>query len=94
MNKIKIIDAASVVYWATTYQGVFEVDGEAVEFRFHENSNGCEFYVYEEGEGWIEADLEENEAANVVYNMCLDYNLEEWGETGDEFEYDPEEDMI
>jgi len=61
MNKVKIIDRAREVYWATT---------------------------------WVEVDLEANEAANVVYNMCIEYNPEEWGSTGDVIEYELEEDMI
>lgn len=95
MNKVKIIDAAREVYWASTYQGVFEVDGTAVEFRFHENSNGAEFYVFIEGEGWVEMyDMDDDSPEAIVYNMCLEMNPEEWGSSGEEVEFEAGEDWI
>lgn len=90
MAKVKVIDKAREIYWATTAQGKFEVDGEVVEFRYHENSDGAEFYVRTEN-GWEEVDCEEKEEWRTVYYLCLESPADELGEEGDEFEFNADD---
>ena len=49
MTKIKLIKDIAVVYWVETIEGEVELDGELVSFRYSENSNGAENYIYLNG---------------------------------------------
>lgn len=86
MNKVKIIEQAFEADWSVTYQGKWEVDGEVLEWRYYENSKGTEFWIWD-GESWMQPDLDENEAANTIYEICCSEKPDEI-EEGEELEWD------
>ena len=91
-HKIKIIEAAEEISWSTTYQGTWEVNGKEVVFRFHESNKACDFYVFSEDRGWIDMyDMDPGSPEDIVFNMCLEYSPTEWGEDGEEVEWEPED---
>ena len=49
--KITVKEEANIVYQMTTHQGVVEIDGEAVTYRYSEDDNGSNFYILTE-DGW------------------------------------------
>jgi len=91
MNKIKVIEQAREVYWATTYQGKWEVDGEEVEFRYSEDSNGSSLYVFRDGKWEESLGFGEDSVEGVIHSMCSEMNPGEWGDSGDNFVYDQDE---
>jgi hypothetical protein len=93
MAKVKVIEEVREIYWATTSQGILEVNGEKVEFRYAENSNGATFYIRKEEE-WNElssVEIEENETLRTVYYLCLEAPASEIGEEGEEFEFNADD---
>lgn len=49
--KITVKEEANIVYQMTTHQGVVEIDGETVTYRYSEDDNGSNFYILTE-DGW------------------------------------------
>lgn len=49
--KVTVKEEANIVYQMTTHQGVAEIDGEEVTYRYSEDDNGSNFYILTE-EGW------------------------------------------
>jgi len=94
MSKVKIIEQAREVYWASTYQGKWEVDGKTLEFRYAEDSKGSSFYLLQDGV-WKEVhDFPEGSAENAILNMCSEMTPSEWGSDGESFVYDSEDSFI
>ena len=87
MATIKVIEEANEVYWSSTFQGKVDVDGQEIDFRFAEDSNGAELYILTE-DGWEGADLE-NENYNALYDACMDSSPNHWDD-----EFDTDEDLI
>jgi len=86
--KIKVIEAPHEVWWDTTHEGTFEVDGTDYEFRYNENSNGTDMYIFIEGVGWSNDPGEEyEEVFDVLYEMLSSYGMDDF-EQGEEFEYE------
>lgn len=91
MATIKVIEAASEIYWETTHQGTVEVNGVEVEYRYNENSNGIELYIYEE-DGWT-ADPSDDmaETYDLLWEMLGEFSLpDDLSEEGEEFEWEAE----
>lgn len=92
MATIKIIEESSEIYWATTHEGTVEIDGTEVGYRYYEDSNGVEIYIYEEGEGWTTDPSEDlGEIYDTLYDLLTEIAVEELGSEGDEFDFEPEE---
>lgn len=70
MANFKVLEEADVVYSLTTWQGSVEFEGETLRYRFSEDENGQEAFVFVEGEGWT------NEHAFVP---VLWATVSEWG---------------
>lgn len=80
MNKIKIKEEASIIYQRTTHQGKVEINGESLEYRYSEDDNGMEFYIYTDN-GWEEVDYSEGSYA-ILYAAIMECgNPEELGTT-------------
>lgn len=89
MAKFKVIDEAYVKYQMTTWQGEIEINGETILYRYSEDDNGAELYVFNEDQGWFQPDLEENENHAMLYTAIMEWgNPEEFGASGEEFEED------
>jgi len=73
MAKITVKREAEVVYSRTTWQGVVEIKGETIEYRYSEDNNGTELYIWKEETGWKEADLNSDNYA-VLWAAIM-----EWG---------------
>jgi len=92
MSTVKIVETPKEIYWSVTYEGTLEIDGVEVGYRFHEDSNGVEIFVYEDGEGWT-SDPSESlaETYDVLYELLTEFDCTELGNEGEEFEFDEEE---
>lgn len=90
MAQIKVIEAPREVYWETTHEGTVLVDGVEVEFRYNENSNGVELYIYEE-DGWTSDPSEEmSEIYDILWEMLAELSLPDDLPENDEFEWEAE----
>lgn len=89
MAKFKVIDEAYIKYQMTTWQGEIEINGETILYRYSEDDNGAELYVYNEADGWNEASVDDNENYAILYAAIAEWgNPEEFGSSGEEFEED------
>lgn len=87
-------EEAYIKYQMTTWQGEIEMDGEAIAYRYSEDDNGSEFYIYTEGEGYNRVDwsAEGNEKYAALIAAISEWGgPEEFGPVGEEVEID---DMI
>ena len=93
MAKFKVLEEAGIRYQLTTWQGTVNVDDEAITYRYSEDDNGSEFYVYTEGSGYERVDFDSEESAKhkVIYAAILEWgNPEEFGVAGEEVDIDDE----
>ena len=90
MAKVKVLEPTSEVWWASTYQGKVEVDGQVIEFRYAEDPNGVEYYELTEN-GWEQPDVDV-EPHQTVYYLCMEC-ARDIGNEGDEFDFSAEEYM-
>ena len=89
MAKFKVIDEAYIKYQMTTWQGEIEINGETILYRYSEDDNGAELYVYQEDSGWGQVSTEDNENWAILYSAIMEWgNPEEFGSSGEEFEED------
>ena len=93
-HKVKVIEEASEISWSTTHQGIIEVDGTQVEYRYFETNKSSEFYVWNKDEGgweefWAEDEDESPEA--VAFNLCVMNSPADMGVEGEEYEYEIDE---
>lgn len=89
-NQVKVVERPYEVYYRATYQGKVEVRGQEIEFRFSEDNNGSEFYVFN-GKNWVESKYDEDSPEWVAYQACLQWNPADFGEPGEIIEI--EEDL-
>lgn len=93
VSKVKVIEVPREVYWETTYEGTFIIDGIEVEFRYNENSNGVSLYVFEEELGWTNDPSDGmGETYDILYEMlsCGEISVNDDFEDGEEFEWEIE----
>lgn len=91
MATFKVTEEAYVKYQMTTWQGAVEMDGETIEYRYSEDDNGSEFYVYSEGNGYDRVNW--SEEGNQKYAALIAAigewgNPEDFGPVGEEVEID------
>ena len=72
MAEIKVIEEASEVWWETTYEGIVEIDGVQIDYRFNENPNGITLYIYEEGDWSIDPSDEMSKLYDILYDRISD----------------------
>jgi hypothetical protein len=89
MAKFKVIDEAYIKYQMTTWQGEIEINGETILYRYSEDDNGAELYVYNEADGWNRVEADDNENYAILYAAIGEWgNPEEFGAKGEEVEID------
>ena len=87
MAKIKLLTDVDVVWWAETIQGEAEVDGEVVTFRYHENSKGVEYHIYDEDRGWIK---DYDDKFDCLFEICGNLEITKDTKAGEEFDSEEE----
>lgn len=88
MAEIKIKESARIKYQSTTWQGNVEINGESIEYRWSEDDNGAELYVFTKGDGWNEVQTDEGNYA-VLYTAIMEWgDPTEFGEDGEVIEID------
>jgi hypothetical protein len=89
MAKINIKECAYITYQRTTWQGEVEIKGKTITYRYSEDGNGAELYVYTEN-NWQEVDVTEDNYA-ILYAAIIEWgNPEELGTDGDIIDIDDE----
>ena len=84
----EVLEEASVVYELVTYEGEIKVNGESLRYRYSEDDNGVDFFIYLEN-GWESVDYDSNESYGAIFHAIQMYgNPKEFGKTGDQFEED------
>lgn len=86
MAKIKVIEGAHEVYWETTHEGIIEIDGTQVDYRYHESPNGTALYVYSNGSWTVEPEESMVDLYDTLYECLSEFRPEDL-EEGEEFEY-------
>jgi hypothetical protein len=87
MAKIKLLTDVDVVWWAETIQADAEVDGEKVTFRYHENSNGTEHYIYDQDRGWIQ---DYDDKFDCLFDVCGQLEINKDSKVDEEFDTEEE----
>lgn len=62
-NTLTVLEEGYVRYSMTTWQGKVNLNGEEITYRYSEDDNGAEMYIFGEN-GWAEADLSEEGPEN------------------------------
>lgn len=97
-HRVKVLEEANEVSWSTTHQGVIEVDGTRVEYRYFETDKSSEFYVWNEEEGsWDEyyGDDDDPESPEAVaFNLCTMNSPTDMGIVGEEYEYEIDDEWL
>ena len=57
-NTLTVVEEGYVKYSMTTWQGMVNMNGEEITYRYSEDNNGCELYVFEDG-SWDQIDYED-----------------------------------
>ena len=87
MANFKVLEEADVVYSLTTWQGAVEFEGETLRYRFSEDENGQEAFVFVEGEGWTS----EHAFVPVLWATVSEWGSPvEFGQSGEECDIDDE----
>ena len=76
MSEIKVIEEAHEVWWESTYEGIVEIDGVQIDYRFNENPNGTTLYIYEEGDWTIDPSDKMSELYDKLYDWVCDLEEE------------------
>ncbi len=84
MATFKLIEDVKVIYFAETIQGKVELDGEIVEFRYSENSNGSEHWILINGK-W---ESEYDEKYEGIILACGAVDLSKDSKAGKKFNTD------
>lgn len=72
MAEVKVIEVAQEVWWETTHEGIVEINGVQIDYRFNENPNGTTLYIYEE-EGWT---VDPSDKMSELYDILYDWLAE------------------
>lgn len=81
----EVVEEANIIYERVTYGGEIKVNGESIRYRYSEDDNGADFYVYLE-DGWIAVDYDANENYGAIFHAIQMYgNPKEFGKTGEKF---------
>lgn len=89
MQKLKVKENCGIVYQQTTYQGTVTIDGEDIEWRYSEDDNGDEFYVFENG-SWERSELTDPKHILIYAAICTHGNPTDW-EDGEDIEIEDED---
>lgn len=90
MAKFTVKSEAYVKYMMTTWQGEVTINGIDIKYRYSEDDNGAELYIFD-GNEWIASNLEKEEHKILWAAIMAWGNPEEFGSTGAEVEMDDDE---
>lgn len=86
MAEFTIKKEAFICYSMTTWEGIIEINGETIEYRYSEDDNGQEVYILTE-QGWEQG----HEICDVIYACCQEWgNPESFGPIGVTLKIDDE----
>jgi hypothetical protein len=90
--KFKIIESAKEVWFDITNQFEIEIDGESFSFRYNENNNSTELFLWrDERGGWLSYnDLTEDEKSlcEKIESYILNQGVTSLDTIGEEIEFD------
>lgn len=90
MAKFVVKSEAYVKYMMTTWQGEVNLNGIDIKYRYSEDDNGAELYIFD-GETWNASNLED-ENHKILWAAIMAWgNPEEFGGNGAEVEIEDEE---
>lgn len=88
---IKVIEQSHLIYRQETFEGIVELDGKQLKFRYSEDDNGSELYLWnEETKSWDEMDYD-NPSHTDLSDICGAINPEEFGPAGSEWDVEPDD---
>ena len=87
MATITVKEQPRIVSRRTSWQGSVEVNGETVDFRYVDDWDGLEFYVYRDNNYREVSRDDMTEAEQIAFDLCVEYNVEEIGAAGETFEF-------
>ena len=89
MATFKVKEEAYVKYQMTTWQGEIEINGETILYRWSEDDNGADLFVYSEENGWDSVSAADNENFTILLAAIGEWgNPEDLGPVGEEVEID------
>lgn len=89
MATFKVKEEAYIKYQMTTWQGEIEINGETILYRWSEDDNGADLFVYSEENGWDSVSSEDNENFAILSAAIGEWgNPEDFGPVGKEVEID------
>lgn len=74
-NTLTVVEESYVKYSMTTWQGKVNMNGEEITYRYSEDDNGCELFIFEDGY-WNNADLDDDGPEN---HRLLWATIQAWG---------------
>lgn len=87
MSVIKVIEAPNEVWWETTHEGILEVDGLQVDYRWNESPNGSILFIFEDA-GWTSDPSEELvETYDLLWDMLSQCSIDDISTEGEVFDY-------
>lgn len=82
----KLTQTYRMKYQLTTWQGAVEVDGTEYIFRYSEDDNGSQFFIF--NDGWEEVCIEDKPVYEAIYYAVSDGYFCEGMEPGEVVELD------
>ena len=87
MATISVKQKPLIVIIRSSWQGIVEVNWETVDFRYVDDWDGLEFYVYRDNNYREVSRDDMTEAEQIAFDLCVEYNVEEIGAAGETFEF-------
>lgn len=91
MANIKVIEEPREVWWETTNEGILEVDGVAVDYRWNETPNGVHLFLYEDATWTSDPSNELSDTYDLLWEMFLEGGVDYVSTEGEEFNFDLED---
>jgi len=91
MANIKVIEEPREVWWETTNEGILEVDGVAVDYRWNETPNGAHLFLYEDATWTSDPSNELSDTYDLLWEMFLEGGVDYVSTEGEEFNFDLED---
>ena len=84
-NTLTVLEEGYVKYSMTTWQGKVDINGEEITYRYSEDDNGAQLYIFEEDNGWNELDYEDGPENHKILSAVISAwgNPEELGGAAD-----------
>lgn len=86
---IKVIEQSRLIYQRQTFEGIVEIDGKEVRFRYSEDDNGSEVYIWN-GTQWEDMNYD-NPSHIDLSEVCLEIGPANFGKNGAEWDHEAED---